>query len=62
MSRLQITQRKDETPDFVAMRAYASALPSMPDNALRAFAGWILRHAEAELARRRNHQEKPNEQ
>lgn len=53
MKRIQIQQRKGESPDFVAMRAYASVVSTLDDRALEAMAAWIWRHASDTLRARR---------
>jgi hypothetical protein len=48
MKRLRVEQRKGESADLFALRAFALAMPHMDINAVRAFAGWIWDRSKAD--------------
>lgn len=54
MNRLRIQQRKDESPDLFAMRAFALAMKHMDDNQMYAASSWIASAARDTLFKRRD--------
>lgn len=54
MSKLRIEQQKNEGADLFAIRAFAKAIPLMPDNGLLAAARWIWERTMAEIKHRQS--------